>query len=267
MKRILLIITLITIGLGGAFTFLTRNQEWRAFGFVPLSDDYHIKWSLPSEEWAITTSDDGLINGHLIKSEGSKGVIFYCHQRGINLAHTKFPFVAKQLTDLGYDLFLFDYRSCGKSRGHLSEKSLLNDCDEVYQELKKRYPEEKITVYGRSLGGTFATYVASKNNPRKLIIEASFFNMFDVACQAEPLYPKFLVKLALKYSFPTDQWMEQVKCPVAFIHGSSDSIVSLDSSERLKEKVKSATLHVIEGADHDDLYLFDDYHQAVTEVL
>lgn len=59
-----------------------------------------------------------------------------------------------------------DYRGYGKSRGKLDEVALHADAERWYQELLKRWPEERIIIYGRSLGTGFAVPLAAAHRPR-----------------------------------------------------------------------------------------------------
>ena len=66
--------------------------------------------------------------------------------------------------------------------------------------LKERYAENKITLYGRSLGTGMATYVASKNSPKQLILETPYYSIIDVAASRFPMFP---LEKFLKYKFPS----------------------------------------------------------------
>ncbi len=70
----------------------------------------------------------------------------------------------------------------------------------VYNYVKKHYKEENIVVYGYSLGGTFATRIASENNPKELVLEAPFYNLKQAVQYYSRVAPTFL----LKYAFRTD---------------------------------------------------------------
>ena len=87
-----------------------------------------------------------------------------------------------------------------------------------YNYLKEDYNEEDITLYGRSLGTGIATYLASKNNPRQLILETPYYSILDVAKDRFPIFP---VKKLLKYEFPTHQFIKQVSCPITIFHGTN----------------------------------------------
>tara|TARA_R100000306_G_scaffold1010_3_gene2763 strand:+ start:8326 stop:8616 length:291 start_codon:yes stop_codon:yes gene_type:complete len=79
-------------------------------------------------------------------------------------------------------------------------------------------------VYGRSLGTTFATYVASQNTPGHLFLEAPFYSLDQVAGSRFPIYP---VSWFLKYHFPTYKFLKEVACPITIFHGSDDFVVNM----------------------------------------
>jgi len=76
-----------------------------------------------------------------------------------------------------YDVLVFDYRSYGKSTGNFNEEAMYTDAEAVYDYDKKAVQRRKYVVYGYSLGGTFATRIASQNNPKELVLEAPFYNL------------------------------------------------------------------------------------------
>ena len=109
--------------------------------------------------------DDGtLIHGLLFKTDDSKGLIFYLHGNAGSLR--SWGGVAKTYTDLGFDVFMVDYRGYGKSGGKISgEKQLFSDMQQVYSSLRNTYEEEKLIVLGYSIGSGPATCAATSPSP------------------------------------------------------------------------------------------------------
>ena len=257
----------------GGIGYLYSIQEREIFAFPKLEENYQFAWTIPHEEMMIPTSNDGKINALLFhaKGEKAKGAIFYCHGKGSNMSHPKWGDLLERYTGLGFDFFMLDYRGAGKSRGEMIEDQMLNDCNEVYQVVKARYGEENVTVYGKSLGTSFATYVASNNHPRTLILEAPFFNLFDVACSTLPSVPPFMISMVLKYPLKTNEWLANVNCPVYLLHGTSDEIIPHSASMRLKTVVEKnnqpVDLLILEKGDHDHLFKFEAYNEKIEEAL
>ena len=248
------------------------SQEERIFDFPKVEANHDFGFLVPHKEMVFDTPNDGKIHGVLFysKQEQPKGLIFYFHGKGSNVGASKWKAVVDRYTGLGFDFFMVDYRGAGKSRGPFTEENMLEDCDVVYKSLMKTYPEEAITVYGKSLGTSFATYVASKNNPRTLIIEAPFYNLHDVAASTVPHLPKAVIELIVKYPLRTDAWLRDVNCPVFILHGTADTIIPHSSSERLHQLIAGRVptdLTIIEGGDHDHLYQHDIFNRKIEEAL
>jgi len=227
-----------------------------------LPANFHYNFSLPFAELNYEPGNDVLINALLFKADHSKGVVFYSHGNAGNLQG--WGSVAGEFTSLGFDALIYDYRTFGKSKGKLNEQGLYNDAEYIYNELKKEYSEDQIIVYGRSIGTGIAAHVASRNNPRMLILETPFFSGKDLASHYYPWLPTLL----LKYNFRTDLFLPSVKCPVYLFHGTDDEIVYYESSIKLSKLFKKDDkLFTIEGGHHNDLSNFAEYKEKLKEIL
>lgn len=235
--------------------------------FVPqsLPENYQYQFPTKFEEFFLTGKDgEGNLNALHFKVENPKGVILYFHGNAGHLAD--WGFVMQDYVARNYDVVVMDYRTYGKSTGKLSEKKLYSDAQLFYDYVNKLYDEKEITVYGRSLGTTFATYVASKNNPAKLMLEAPFHDMKSLAQEKFPVFP---VSWVIKYSFPTYEFLPDVKCPIYIFHGTKDEMVPIANSEKLSRLIPAKQLRFIsiENGTHNNLVEEEEFRKAIDTIL
>jgi uncharacterized protein len=120
------------------FGLLYFFQEKQIFFPEKLDGNFKFSFSQKFQELNIKTDDDQLLNGLLFKADNSKGLISYLH--GNAGSFNSLGQIAKTYTDLGYDVFLLDYRGFGKSDGSISsQEQLFQDVQIAYNEIKKRY--------------------------------------------------------------------------------------------------------------------------------
>jgi hypothetical protein len=243
---------------------ITMMQEKLIFLPTKLASDYTYQFSEPFEELFLETEDGARLNAVHFKIANPKGLILYYHGNAGDLS--RWGQISSFFTKLDYDVLVMDYRTYGKSSGELSEENLLHDAQLFYEFALKKYTEDEIVVYGRSLGTTFATFVASKNNPRKLILETPFYNLKEAAKQRIPLFP---VGFFLKYQFKTNEFIKEVDCPIVIFHGTDDTVVPYKSGKKLAKLVSpdKLTFITISGGDHNNLVDFDSYNRGIQEVM
>ena len=158
------------------------NQEKLSFSPDKLTADYTFDFPGNFEEVSLKTEDGITLNNLLFKADSSKGIILYLHGKATSLE--RYGKYAGFYTDLGYDIFMTDYRGYGKSEGSISsENQLHQDNQMLYDELKKTYSEDKIIIVGYSLGTSFATKLASENSPKFLILQAPLYSGEEQAKQ------------------------------------------------------------------------------------
>ncbi|HEX2533179.1 MAG TPA: alpha/beta fold hydrolase [Chitinophagaceae bacterium] len=257
---LLLYVTLAILVLSVAAYYL---QDRFIFKPEKLKADFRFQYDAPFRELNFDRGPGVRINGLHFYREQPKGLILYFH--GNTRSIKGWAKYARDLYRYDYDVVLVDYRGFGKSTGKRGERELLEDMQAVYEELATRYGEDHLIVYGRSLGSGFAAKVASDNRPRYLILEAPYYNFQRVVERFLPFLP---VRLVLRYHLRTDQWMTRVRCPVYILHGTRDWLIPLRHSEALLQiNPRIITLIRIEGAGHNSLTRFPEYHNFIRDIL
>lgn len=251
----------------GSLTFLTIGvyflQEKFIFQPEKLKPDFAFKYDAPFEEINFNVAEGVCINGLHFYRLQPKGLLLYFH--GNTRSIKGWAKYAKDFYRYDYDVILVDYRGFGKSTGKRGEKEMLEDMQFVYSQLARKYGEEHLIVYGRSLGSGFAAKVASDNRPRCLILDAPYYNFRKVVERFLPFLP---LRYVLRYHLRTDKWILKVKCPVYILHGTKDWLIPIKHSEALQKlHPRRITLIRINGGGHNNLPQFDEYHNFIRDIL
>ena len=158
-------------------------------------------------------------------------------------------------------------RGYGKSKGRLSEKALMADALLWYDQLRTAWPEDRIVVYGRSLGSGSAVPVAAQRRPRSLVLESPFARLIDPARNYFRWLPYTLL---LNYRFYNDLAIRHVRCPVCIFHGERDGVVPIASALRLYASIPTSVerqMIVFPTGHHNDLARFARYHRILRKLL
>jgi pimeloyl-ACP methyl ester carboxylesterase len=243
------------------------SQESLIFFPEVLPQDYRFAFSTPFGEVRLPAGEAELNALHFRAPSPSRGVVLYFHGNAGSLR--TWGEIAPEFTGRGFDLLIPDYRGFGKSTGRLDgEESLLEDALRMYDHLRKQYPEQSIVLYGRSIGTGPATWVASRRQPRALILESPYTSLVDLGAWHYPLLPRPLIRAYLRYPLPTEQWIRSVSCPVFLFHGTADDIIPFYMAERLNALLKGPhRLIAVPGGSHNDLDGHPLYRQELDRIL
>ena len=258
-------IILIVLGIIAALSiFLYFFQERFIFHPEKLPDDFVFQYENQQvDEYNMEIKPGVVINGLHFKVDKPKGVVFYLKGNSKNIkGWGKF---AVDFTRHGYNVLMVDYRGFGKSTGKRSQKAIKRDLQLVYNKIKELTTEDRIILYGRSLGSGFATKLASMNNPKLLILDATYYSLTKVTARYAPFMP---LSILLKYPLPTYKWLKYVQCPIHIIHGTHDKLIPYKSSVKLSQiKPKLTKLHTVIGGGHKNLNNFESYHKMLDDIL
>lgn len=263
MKSFIKILFVLFLVYAAVCLLLFVEQENLIFYPTKLDKQFQFAFDQKFEELNIKTRDNKLLNGLLFKADSTKGLIFYLHGNGGAL--DSWGEVAKTYTDMHYDVFMLDYRGYGKSEGQInSEHQFLDDVKLVYEQMKTRYPENKIIVLGYSIGTGAAAYLAANNNPRMLILQAPYYSLIDLMKHKYAIIPTFI----LKYKFETNKYISKCKMPTVIFHGDVDMVIYYQSSLKLRALLKSTdTLITLHNQEHNGITDNPDYKNALRNIL
>lgn len=240
-------------------------QDYALFKPEKLPEDFQFYYeNQETREYNLTTIDGAVINGLRFFPKGeSKGIVLYL--KGNSKSIKGWGKFAVDFTRHGYNVLMVDYRGFGKSTGRRSQKNIKRDLQLVYNKIKEQTTEDRMILYGRSLGSGFATKLASTNSPKMLILDAPYYSLTKVTRRYMPFMP---LSVLIKYPLPTYKWLKYVKCPIHIIHGTNDKLIPYKSSLKLsKINPKLTKLHLVIGGGHKNLNNFESYHKMLDDIL
>jgi uncharacterized protein len=210
-----------------------------------------------AEEHFLTTADGEKIVVWHVPAKPGHAVVVYFHGNGDFLAGLVGRF--RDITSDGTGLLALSYRGYAGSSGRPSEQGLLLDAAATYAFASARYDANRIVVWGFSLGSGVAVALAADQQIGKLVLEAPYTSITDVAGRAYPIIP---VRWLIRDPFRSDLRIAHVTAPVLIMHGAQDSTIPIDLGERLFALARKPKQFVRfpEGG-HNDL---DDYGATKT---
>ena len=187
---------------------------------------------LQYESVSITTRDGITIHGWFVPAQQPQGTLLFFHGNAGNISHRLDSL--QIFHDLGLSTFIIDYRGYGRSQGSVSEQGTYLDAEAAWKYLveTRKIPAPEIVVFGRSLGGALAAYIAAGHRPGALILESAFTSVPDMAAR---LYPFFPVRLLSRFQYDTEKMLRSAAGPVLIIHSRDDEIIPFDTGLQLYE--------------------------------
>jgi fermentation-respiration switch protein FrsA (DUF1100 family) len=183
----------------------------------------------PQAEEHILTSADGekVIVWHVPAKPGH-AVVMYFPGNGDFLAGLVGRL--RSISADGTGLVALSYRGYAGSTGQPSEHGLLLDAAAVYAFTAARYSADRIVAWGFSLGTGVAVALAAENPIGKLILEAPYTSIADIAASRFRFVP---VRWLIRDPFHSDQRIARVRAPLLIMHGGRDGAIPIAFGERL----------------------------------
>jgi len=177
----------------------------------------------------IRTEDNINLKGWLHLKDPKKKTILFFHGNAGTLDNRIYKL--NFLGNLDVNFLIIAWRGYSGSSGKPSEFGLYQDAKSALNWLNsKGITEDKIILYGESLGTSVAIEVGQNKDFAGVILETPFTSMVDVG---KTKYPFFPVSFLLKDKYESDKKIKNIKSPILIMHGEVDKIVPFWMGEKI----------------------------------
>ena len=205
---------------------------------------------LDFEDVHIRASDGVVLDGWLVPAATPppRTVLFF-HGKGANLGALG-AWVA-MFHRLGWQALLVDPRGFGNSQGEPDEQGVYRDGEAAFDFLThdRGLASRDVVVWGHSLGGGIASWVATARDPGALVLESTFTTLPDLGQRRYWFLP---IKLLSSWRFDNVARVAQVRCPVVVAHSPTDDRIDYRFGQSLFAAAHDPKLFVKTVGGHND---------------
>lgn len=224
------------------------------FVYFPIEKLYFspVDIGLDYEDVYLDINGDISIHGWYIPHENPRATLLFFHGNGGNISHRLESICI--FHDLGLSVYIIDYEGYGKSDGSPSEQATYRDAMAAWQYLvnERSIPGNEIVLFGRSLGGAVAVWLAAQKQVGALILESTFTSIMDMG---RHYYPYLPVNLLTRYRYPSAQRISEIDCPLLVIHSPEDEIIPYYLGKKLFELADEPKIFLDIRGGHNDGFL------------
>ncbi|MBI2101134.1 alpha/beta hydrolase [Candidatus Woesearchaeota archaeon] len=216
---------------------------------------------LKYEEITFKSTDGIKLSGWLIPNNKTKKTVIVMHGYPADKANLLgiAEFLAKD-----FNVFLFDFRSFGKSEGSITTAGYLekNDLLGAIEYLEEEKNITKIGLYGFSLGGAVALMV-NHENVKAIVTDSAYAKLSNIVehmyriffifkyplAYLTKLYGILFLRINIDDASPADS-IKNPEIPILLIHAEKDSQIPVKEAYLLHDANKKAELWIVENAEH-----------------
>ena len=210
-------------------------------------------FGVPYDDFTISTEDGEKLNVWWVPAASPRGAVLILHGNAGNISQ-RIDY-ALMFRKLGYATLLVDYRGYGKSSGAPSEEGTYRDADAAWRWLTQTrgIAERDIVVFGESLGGGVASWIAARHTPRALVLASTFTSAVDLGAE---LYWFLPVRLISRFRYDTFQRLPEVRAPVLVVHSPGDEIIPYSHGQRLYAAAREPKAFLELSGGHNEGFVF-----------
>ncbi len=207
---------------------------------------------LEHEEVWLTAADGVRIHGWFLPHPSARGTLLFFHGNAGNIGDRLESLAI--FHRLGLNCLIIDYHGYGKSEGSPGEAQSYLDAEAAWEHLlqARGFKPEEIVIFGRSLGGGVAAWLAARVKPAGLILESTFTSVPDMAAKVYPFFP---VRLLARIRLDAKASLANVDAPVLVIHSAGDEIVPVAHGRALFDAASEPKRFLELRGGHNDGFL------------
>lgn len=233
------------------FSFLVFAQYYLLFPAVfsdKLGDDFHIE----SEKILVEKKsyNSGELKSIYYQSDSEdSSLIVFLHGNFETIDQNFMGILAASKGE--FDILLLEYPGYGSSTGWPTPSNILSShLNAINEKLKDN---QKLIIWGRSLGGGNAVNLAINVKYDKLILESTFLHPMNYL--GDHLFSEML-KFLFVFDLDTENKFAELKSlesPILLIHGNNDGLFNVSISHKMKNELSELNVsQIIHDGGHNE---------------
>lgn len=208
---------------------------------------------LAYEDVSIATADGEMLHAWYVAAPDSRGTALFFHGNAGSIAQ-RIDWLP-MFRHLQMNALVVEYRGYGRSSGTPSEQGMYRDAEAALAHLTgaRGAAAQDVVLFGESLGGAVAVWLAEKSRPGALVMMSTFTSVPDLAAE---LYPFLPARLLARFDYDALDRIRRVTCPVLVAHSPQDEIVPYAHGRRLFEAAPEPKQFLDLGGGHNDGFIY-----------
>jgi uncharacterized protein len=234
------------------------------FVFIPQKDSQSPPEDMDIRVCRIKTRDGEMLHAWWMPVYTLAYTVLFFHGNAGNISRGEKRM--RLFQEMGFNALAVDYRGYGESSGKIrKEEDIYEDARASYEYLQNtlEIDEDKIIIWGWSLGGAVAIDLAQHKPCLALVMESTFYSLKEMAKRTFWFMPS---RLTMKYHFLSGEKMSQVDCPILFVHSRQDETVPYAQGEKLFAKYNGKKKFIEIEGDHNH-GIFESQEKFMAEAL
>jgi len=205
------------------------------------------------EDVWIATADGERLHAWYVPAAAARGTALLFHGNAGSIAQRIDWLPAFQ--HLRLNSLLVEYRGYGSSSGAPSEQGMYRDAEAALAYLRdaRGAAARDVVVFGESLGGAVAVWLAQRTHPGALVVMSTFTSIPNLAAE---LYPVLPARLLARFDYDAVDGIGRVTCPVLVAHSPQDDIVPYAHGRRLFEAAPEPKQFLELSGGHNDGFIY-----------
>ena len=224
--------------------------------YFPSKEVYETKY--PHENVYFKTIDGKKLNAWYVPPKKDYPIIIFSHGNGGNISY--FFDMLIPVANMGYGVFIYDYRGYGKSEGFPFEKGLYKDARAALNFLnnEKNIKSENIILWGLSIGGGVTSQIAIENDFKAVILQSTFTNTKDMGkatlkrATKKDWMQNFVYLFPFIQKFDNYSRIDKITEPLLITHSMDDSMIPYEQAIKNHSKAPMAEFVLVKNDDHND---------------
>jgi fermentation-respiration switch protein FrsA (DUF1100 family) len=214
----------------------------------------------------LATADGETLHGWWIPARDARGIVLFFHGNAGNISN-RLEYL-RMFNELRYASLIIDYRGYGESTGTPSEEGTYRDAETAWRYLveSRQFKPRDIVLFGESLGGGVATWLAERQTARALILASTFTSVPDLGAQ---LYRWLPIRLLARINYGNLERVARIAVPVMIAHSRDDEIIPFSHGEALYAAARPPKRFLELRGSHNEGFVIarDEWASALDEFL